>query len=92
MSEIKKPGGYDFRVKLEQRSGHVSGTKWLPEDVLFSASQAMADNPPKGAVLVCWYTPIPENGRLALRWQGCQEHDCQMKALAAEMASMLVAP
>lgn len=91
MSELPKPTGYELRVKMEQRSdGHISGTKCLPQDVLFSAHQMLSEHPAK-ALLVCWYAP-DENGRLKLHWQGCQEHDVQMKALAAEMAAWLVAP
>jgi hypothetical protein len=91
MTDIPKPAGYEFRVKLQQRSSHVSGTKWQPQDALFSASEMLSEYPPQGAFLVCWYTP-DENGRLKLKFQGSQEHDCQMKALASEMASYLVAP
>lgn len=91
MSELSQPTGYEFRVKLEQREdGHVSGTKWLPQDVLHAAHEQTSSQSVK-ALLVCWYVPN-ENGRLILKWQGCQEHDTQLKALAAEMTAWLVAP
>lgn len=96
MSEIPKPTGYDFRARLQEREDtlkeSVDATKWEPQDVLWAVQENMRSaNPPKGAMLVCWYTP-GENGRLRLKWSGWQDSDCHMKALAAEMAAWLVAP
>lgn len=96
MSEIQRPSGMEFRQKLQEREDalkeSIDRTKVQPQDVLFAAQQSMlSDCPPKGAVLVCWYTP-GENGRSKLKWSGWQDSDCQMKALAAEMAAWLVSP
>jgi hypothetical protein len=92
MSDIPKPAGFDFRVRLEQRpQNHIEGSKWEPKDALYSAHKMLDEAPPRGALLVCWYTP-DENGRLKLKFQGWQEHDCQMKSLSAEIAYWLCAP
>jgi hypothetical protein len=95
MRAVPKPEGYDLRVARSQKTNDLPGSLWLPEDALFSAFEMMKEQPPRGAFIVCWYTPNTDDGnkgRLKLKFQGYQQHDCQMKALAAEMAAWLVAP
>lgn len=86
LTPVHCPDGFELREARAARAG--DGTKWLPEDALFDASEAMKENPPCAAFLVAWYTRMP-NGKLALKYRCSHEHDRQTVALAADLLADL---
>lgn len=79
---IPKPEGFDLREARAARDD--DGSKWLPADALFDASEGMKTAAPAVAFLVAWYTRLP-NGKLSLKYRMSYEHDRQGVALIADL-------
>jgi hypothetical protein len=82
LKAVPKPDGFDLRVARAIKEG--SGSKWLPEDALFDAAESLKNEPPSAALIVAWYTRLP-NGNLTLKYRCFHEHDRQNVALAADL-------
>lgn len=89
MKLVPKPDGFDLREKRADK--HADGSKWLPEDALFDASESLKKTPPVVAFLVAWYTRAP-SGNLLLKYRVHYEHDRQGTALAADVLHDLQTP
>lgn len=81
---VPKPEGFELREK--RAAAADDGSKWLPADALYDASEAMKESPPSTACIIAWYTRLP-NGKLALKYRCYYEHDRQAVALAADLAA-----
>lgn len=86
---LPKPEEFDLHLARANRDNDSS--KWLPEDVLYDASVAMQKDVPCTAVVVIWYTRLP-NGNLALKFRVHQEHDRQGVALLTDTLAELTSP
>jgi hypothetical protein len=86
LKAVEKPHGFELREKRADKLN--DGSKWLPEDALFDASEQLKSQPPSGALVVAWYTRL-ENGNLSIKYRCFQEHDRQTVALAADLLSDL---
>ena len=88
MKVVPTPEGYDLRHARMEKSDN---TKWLPEDALYSAYEAMAKVKIERAMLVAWWES-DENGTVRLNFRAFSEHPQQNTALAAVLLGYLSAP
>jgi hypothetical protein len=88
LKALPVPDGFELR---EARADKTSdGRKWMAEDALFSASEALTKDPPAVAFIVAWYTRGP-NGGLLLKYRCAFESEQQQVALATHLLHDLVA-
>jgi len=83
---LPEPEGFALRNARAAKAD--DGSRWLPDDALYDASNQMKAEPPAVAFIVAWYTRLP-SGKLALRYRCHYEHDRQAVALAADLAADL---
>jgi hypothetical protein len=86
---LPTPAGHELRLARALKDD--DGSKWLPVDALYDASVGMSAELPAVAMIVAWYTRLP-NGMLALKYRCYQEHDRQCLALVTDVGLDLRVP
>jgi hypothetical protein len=85
---IPKPEGHELRAARCEKNDN---TKWLPEDALYSAYEAMSKAKVERAMICAWWES-DENGVVRLNFRAFSEHPQQNTALAAVLLGYLSAP
>lgn len=86
---VPKPDGFDMRnARAEKLS---DGSKWLPEDALYDAYEAMSKVSVTRAMIVAWWEKT-EDGKVKLNFRSYAEHDQQNVALVSVLLGYMTAP
>ena len=85
---VPEPEGYELRHARIEKGDN---TKWLPEDALYSAYEALSKVKVERAMIVAWWES-DEEGNVRLNYRAYSEHPQQNTALAAVLLGYLSAP
>lgn len=85
---VPKPEGFDLRNSRANKAH--DGSKWLPEDALYDAYDAMAKASVTTAMIVAWWEKA-EDGTVHLNYRSYSEHPQQNIALVSVLLGYLTA-
>lgn len=81
---VPKPEGFALNNRRSDIAHDAS--KWLPEDAIYSAQEAVVKGGVTKAMLVAWYAPHPDKpGCLKLMYRLYNESDNDGRALISEV-------
>jgi hypothetical protein len=94
MTELKitpMPEGHELRLKRALKAD--KGSEWLPEDAFYDAQVGLKEQPPVGALIIAWMTPVPDGkGACKLCYRVWNENMYASMALAMMLAMDLATP
>jgi hypothetical protein len=85
---VPKPEGFELR---QARCAKEDNTKWLPQDALYAAYEAMSKVKVERAMIVAWWES-DDSGNVKLNFSAYSEHPQQNTALAAVLLGYLSSP